>query len=228
MDLYSFYMRVQRKAGFLPCQLLRRLEQKQSPAYSHFPTSHPPTHTHLHHRTPHTPAWAATQPHCLPSLQTWRWLLPWCRGSEGAKWKQGPQSGAWSWLSSDPQWGRFWKRVSGRPASHPPWSANRKEDLVRQSTAHPPYRRPACPGCWLGFTGRLTRSGSTWSSSLGTRGSVSSTCEAVRSEAQPTPDSSSQGHVLGSPKSHGELSGEGQLMQEQKNQMILSVLTMGI
>lgn len=70
--------------------------------------------------------------------------------------------------------------MSGRPASHPPWSANRKEDPVRQSTARPPYRRPACPGCWLGFTGRLTRSGSTWSSSLGTRGSVFSTREAVK------------------------------------------------
>ena len=40
--------------------------------------------------------------------------------------------------------------MSGRPASHPPWSANKKEDLVRQSTARPPYKRPGTQGAgWV-------------------------------------------------------------------------------
>ena len=53
MDLYSFYMRVQRKAGFLPGQPAEKAgtEATTQPT-STSPPPYPPKHPHLHRPTP--------------------------------------------------------------------------------------------------------------------------------------------------------------------------------
>ena len=116
--------------------------------------------------------------------------------------------------------------MSGQPASHPPWSANRKEDPVRQSTARPPYRRLGIQGAGWVLQGDSLGQGPP-GAPLWEPEALSSTREAVGVRPSP-PQTVAPRACPGLPKSHGELSGEGQLGQEQKNQMVLSALTMDI
>lgn len=104
---------------------------------------------------------------------------------------------------------------------------------TRQSTARPPCRRPTCPGCWLGPQRRgLYREPHWVRGRLELLSGNESPCvpytQSCRGEAQSAPDTSSQGHILVSPKPRGELPGRGQLEQEQRNQMFLGDFTMDI
>lgn len=74
--------------------------------------------------------------------------------------------------------------MSGRPASHPPWSANRKEDPVRQSTARPPYRRPGTQGAGWVLQGDSLGQGPP-GAPLWEPGALSSTSEAVGMRPSP-------------------------------------------
>lgn len=113
-----------------------------------------------------------------------------------------------------------------QPASHPPWSANRKGGQVRGDKVQPCLPAGSAPVCWWargrGFYGEPHEVRIHLELLSGNKRLCVSRTQGCQGEAQPTPDDGPQGHSLASPKRHGELLGKGRLgLGQRRNQMVL-------